>query len=59
MVLGEALDALPVALVVLEIVGGAEVVGETPFALAFALVFLDLPLPLSATDHSQYLLTSN
>ena len=59
MVLGEALDALPVALVVLEIVGGAVVVGETPVALAFAVVFLYLPLPLSATTYSQYLLTSN
>ena len=59
MVLGEAVDSLLVALVVLEIVVGAVVVGETRFALAFALVFLALPLPLSATTHSQYLFTFN
>ena len=47
MVLGEALDALAlaVALVVLEVVGGAIIVGESPVAL----VFLGMPLPLFAT----------
>ena len=51
MVLGETLDALAlaVALVVLEVVGGAIIVGESPVALTFALVFLGLPLPLLAT----------
>lgn len=51
MVLGEALDALALALalVVLEVVGGAIIVDESPVALAFALVFLGLPLPLLAT----------
>ena len=51
MVQGDALDALElvVALVVLEVVGGAIIVDESPVALAFALVFLGLPLPLLAT----------
>ena len=51
MVLGETLDALALALalVVLEVVGGAIIVGESPVALAFALVFLVLPLPVLAT----------